>query len=158
MDAETIACEPLPVQEDLSGRRKKPLWSVDEVGASPAPPTSPPIAVVSPHNRWPWQDRLLRDLVESKDCKSWRDVAMCIGDRTEVDCFRRWQKVVNPNLKKGGWTPEEDRKIIELVARFGAKKWSLIASHLPGRIDKQCRERWVLPPRNPNAPPAKGLS
>lgn len=31
--------------------------------------------------------------------------------------------------------------IVELVAKHGAKKWSLIASHLPGRIGKQCRER-----------------
>lgn len=31
---------------------------------------------------------------------------------------------------------------MELVAKFGAKKWSLIAQHLPGRIGKQCRERW----------------
>jgi len=26
--------------------------------------------------------------------------------------------------------------------KYGAKKWSLIASNLPGRIGKQCRERW----------------
>lgn len=31
----------------------------------------------------------------------------------------------------------------DLVAKYGAKKWSLIASHLPGRIGKQCRERWT---------------
>ena len=30
----------------------------------------------------------------------------------------------------------------ELVATHGAKKWSLIAGFLPGRIGKQCRERW----------------
>lgn len=30
----------------------------------------------------------------------------------------------------------------ELVAQYGAKKWSVIANHLPGRIGKQCRERW----------------
>jgi len=28
------------------------------------------------------------------------------------------------------------------VGEHGAKKWSLIAGHLPGRIGKQCRERW----------------
>ncbi|KAJ1457435.1 Homeodomain-like protein, partial [Pelagophyceae sp. CCMP2097] len=33
-------------------------------------------------------------------------------------------------------------KVIELVRQHGAKKWSMIASHLPGRIGKQCRERW----------------
>ncbi|KAK6918425.1 hypothetical protein RJ641_016847 [Dillenia turbinata] len=44
---------------------------------------------------------------------------------------------------KGGWTgEEEDDLIIELVGKEGKKKWSEIASHLPGRIGKQCRERW----------------
>lgn len=32
--------------------------------------------------------------------------------------------------------------MIELVNKFGAKKWTLIARHLKGRIGKQCRERW----------------
>ncbi|GMH50904.1 hypothetical protein TrRE_jg7739, partial [Triparma retinervis] len=45
-------------------------------------------------------------------------------------------------VTKGPWTEEEDRKVVDLVGRLGAKKWSLIASHLPGRIGKQCRERW----------------
>ena len=43
---------------------------------------------------------------------------------------------------KGPWTAEEDRRVVELVRKHGAKKWSLIATNLPGRIGKQCRERW----------------
>ena len=31
---------------------------------------------------------------------------------------------------------------MQLVTQFGAKRWSHIASHLAGRISKQCRERW----------------
>lgn len=44
--------------------------------------------------------------------------------------------------KKGPWTEEEDRKVVDLVAQYGPKKWTLIATHLDGRIGKQCRERW----------------
>ena len=29
-----------------------------------------------------------------------------------------------------------------MVAEHGPRKWSLISSHLPGRVGKQCRERW----------------
>ncbi|CAG5088528.1 Similar to MYBL1: Myb-related protein A (Gallus gallus) [Cotesia congregata] len=36
----------------------------------------------------------------------------------------------------------EDEKVVELVERYGPKKWTLIARHLKGRIGKQCRERW----------------
>ena len=42
---------------------------------------------------------------------------------------------------KGPWTKEEDEKVIDLVQKLGAKRWSVIASHLQGRIGKQCRER-----------------
>lgn len=28
------------------------------------------------------------------------------------------------------------------MEKYGPKKWSTIAQHLPGRIGKQCRERW----------------
>ena len=37
---------------------------------------------------------------------------------------------------------QEDERIVELVGKFGAKKWSVIAQSLPGRIGKQCRERF----------------
>lgn len=32
--------------------------------------------------------------------------------------------------------------VVQLVHRYGPKKWTLIAKHLNGRIGKQCRERW----------------
>eukprot|EP00300_Choanocystis_sp_HF-7_P010207 c16840_g1_i1.p1 GENE.c16840_g1_i1~~c16840_g1_i1.p1 ORF type:complete len:477 (+),score=87.57 c16840_g1_i1:116-1546(+) len=40
------------------------------------------------------------------------------------------------------WTPEEDKRLIELVNAEGGNCWSQIASHLDGRVGKQCRERW----------------
>ena len=39
---------------------------------------------------------------------------------------------------------QEDAKIIQLVGQLGAKRWSMIAKELPGRIGKQCRERCLL--------------
>lgn len=32
--------------------------------------------------------------------------ATYLQGRTDVQCLHRWQKVLNPNLVKGGWTPE----------------------------------------------------
>ena len=48
-------------------------------------------------------------------------------------------KVVN---SKRAWTEHEDQLLLETVGKLGAQRWSLIASHLPGRVGKQCRERW----------------
>ncbi|KAA0057864.1 transcription factor MYB98-like [Cucumis melo var. makuwa] len=47
-----------------------------------------------------------------------------------------------PNVIKGQWTVEEDRLLVQLVEQYGVRKWSHIARMLPGRIGKQCRERW----------------
>lgn len=44
---------------------------------------------------------------------------------------------------KGPWTKEEDDLLCKLVGQHGPKKWSVIASQVPGRIGKQCRERWL---------------
>ncbi|CAA3007740.1 myb-related 3R-1 isoform X1 [Olea europaea subsp. europaea] len=68
--------------------------------------------------------------------------AECFKDRTDVQCLHRLQKVLNLELFKGPWSREEDEIIVDLVKKFGPKKWSTIAQYLPGRIGKQCRERW----------------
>ena len=34
---------------------------------------------------------------------------------------------------------QDDAKVVELVGKYGAKKWSSIANELKGRIGKQCR-------------------
>jgi len=46
------------------------------------------------------------------------------------------------NGQKRQWTEEEDRIVCEHVRKTGPRKWSKIAGNLPGRIGKQCRERW----------------
>ncbi|KAK3991229.1 hypothetical protein QBC44DRAFT_237322 [Cladorrhinum sp. PSN332] len=44
------------------------------------------------------------------------------------------------------WTPEEDRRLSEAVAletpSRGPISWHKVASHLPGRNNKDCRKRW----------------
>ncbi|GFS89057.1 transcriptional activator Myb [Nephila pilipes] len=96
-------------------------------------------------NRGRWlkeEDEQLKALVESYGESQWETVASHFLDRSDVQCQQRWYKVVNPELVKGPWTKEEDEKVIELVKKYGPKKWTIIAKHLRGRIGKQCRERW----------------
>lgn len=40
------------------------------------------------------------------------------------------------------FTPEEDRKLVELVAINGPRKWSKIAQGMDGRTGRQCRDRF----------------
>ena len=62
-------------------------------------------------------------------------------DRSELQCCQRWQKVLRPGLIKGPWTQEEDEALARCI-ELGVTKWSDIAERIPGRISKQCRERW----------------
>ncbi|WVZ17004.1 hypothetical protein V8G54_009986 [Vigna mungo] len=88
------------------------------------------------------EDETLKNAVEVFNGKNWKKIAEFFPDKSEVQCLHRWKKVLNPELVKGHWTKEEDDKIIELVSIHGPTKWSLISQSLPGRIGKQCRERW----------------
>jgi len=91
------------------------------------------------------EDSQLRDIVKIHGPKNWRKIAEILGStRTDVQCLHRWNKVLRPGLHKGSWTEEEDEIVRSMVLESGIKKvkWSSIAECLPGRIGKQCRERW----------------
>ncbi|OWM72005.1 hypothetical protein CDL15_Pgr017888 [Punica granatum] len=68
--------------------------------------------------------------------------AKCVLGKTRTQCFYRWHKVLNPEVVKGSWTEKEDNQLRELVKQNGARRWAFIAKSLPGRVGKQCRERW----------------
>eukprot|EP00656_Telonema_subtile_P010488 TRINITY_DN15062_c0_g1_i1.p1 TRINITY_DN15062_c0_g1~~TRINITY_DN15062_c0_g1_i1.p1 ORF type:complete len:321 (-),score=44.05 TRINITY_DN15062_c0_g1_i1:130-1092(-) len=44
--------------------------------------------------------------------------------------------------KKKAWCPQEDAYVVAHVDEWGACKWSKLKNMLPGRVGKQCRERW----------------
>ena len=41
------------------------------------------------------------------------------------------------------FSPEEDEMLKKVVCLFGAKNWKLIATMIPGRIPRQCRDRYA---------------
>lgn len=43
---------------------------------------------------------------------------------------------------KHAWSADEDALLRNLVAKFGAMRWSLISQKIDNRSGKQCRERW----------------
>ena len=95
-------------------------------------------------NRAKWskeEDQKLKRLVENHS-ERWDFIASNYPDRSDVQCQQRWSKVVNPEIFKGPWTKEEDKKVVDLVGKYGLKQWKLVARQLKGRIGRQCRERW----------------
>ncbi|TKY66689.1 Myb-related protein Myb4 [Spatholobus suberectus] len=50
----------------------------------------------------------------------------------------------NNGLKKGAWTPEEDKKLIDYITRYGHWNWRLLPKFAGlARCGKSCRLRWV---------------
>ena len=72
----------------------------------------------------------------------WQELAEQFEGRTPAQCMLRWRTVLNTENVKGPWCPNEDAQLMELVSQYGGKHWAHIASMLPGRTGKQCRERW----------------
>mmetsp|Transcript_5471 Transcript_5471/g.8255 ORF Transcript_5471/g.8255 Transcript_5471/m.8255 type:complete len:630 (+) Transcript_5471:327-2216(+) len=91
------------------------------------------------------EDTKLRRLIEKHGGKNWKMIAEELGsNRTDIQCLHRWNEQLRPGLLKGPWTEYEDQIVRECVEQFGAGKvkWSGVAAKLPGRVGKQCRERW----------------
>ncbi|EAY17910.1 Myb-like DNA-binding domain containing protein [Trichomonas vaginalis G3] len=54
----------------------------------------------------------------------------------------KWADAPVTDFINGSWTREEDEAIVDWVNTHGPTSWTKLAESLPGRIGKQCRERW----------------
>lgn len=71
----------------------------------------------------------------------WSKFASQMKNRTGKQCRERWANRLRPDLKKGTWTPEEDKKIIELQKEYG-NQWAKMVPHMAGRCDNDIKNRW----------------
>ena len=54
--------------------------------------------------------------------------------RSAKQCREHWNCYLNPTLKKGPWSMEEDVQLLELIrSNNGEKKWSEIVYSFEGR-------------------------
>lgn len=89
------------------------------------------------------EDQKLTDAVKLFGNCNWQQVADILGERTGQQCLHRWQKSLNPVIKRQRWNTEEDTLLERAVHLYGAGNWTKIQRLIPGRTDMQCRERWV---------------
>ena len=74
---------------------------------------------------------------------SWNRISKLMPGKSEIKCHTRWLELNNvSNCVTGTWTREEDLILMQLVNENGPRNWTKISKNLPGRIGKQCRERW----------------
>ncbi|KAF2138888.1 uncharacterized protein K452DRAFT_233705, partial [Aplosporella prunicola CBS 121167] len=70
---------------------------------------------------------------------SWSSVSNAIPNRNNKDCRKRWCKLTG--AKKGLWSLNEDRRLMEGVQKHG-KQWTLVAKTVETRNSDQCAKRW----------------
>jgi hypothetical protein len=59
-----------------------------------------------------------------------------------VSFYCRWVENLGPSLDTARRTAEEDAKQTEAVTELG-NDWVRVAALVPGRMNAQCRRRWV---------------
>lgn len=95
-------------------------------------------------------------------------------DATAQQCQKRYNDTLDPNLRRGAWTEDEDSRLSRAVAAFtdtpvdelrktfAAVKladrgipWQDVALFVPGRNNNQCRERFqiLMNPNDKNSKP-----
>ncbi|CAM9565122.1 unnamed protein product [Chrysoparadoxa australica] len=86
------------------------------------------------------EDAMLVALV-SQGFKNWGQLATHMPGRTSKQCRERWCHHLDPSIKKGNYTEEEDAQICEMQGRIG-NRWSQIAQMMPGRTENAVKIRW----------------
>ena len=101
--------------------------------------TNPP--VIKGKGSWTAEeDAILREKRQLYGRK-WAKIAKHLPGRQGKQCRERFVNHLDPQLKKGEWTDDEEAILIAMHEQDG-NRWSNISKHLPGRSDNDTKNHW----------------
>lgn len=83
------------------------------------------------------------------DLIPWEIVCQSLNPKRKArDCKRRWLHSLDPNIRKGKWTEEEDNSLKDAYLKHN-NCWLKVAAEIPGRNNDQCAKRYkeILEPK-----------
>ncbi|KAH0569554.1 Myb-like DNA-binding domain-containing protein [Spironucleus salmonicida] len=96
----------------------------------------------------PDQNDILTLLVASYTRPNWPEIAQILQKQcpfgskwTAQQCYQHYNRVSRPDLVKGRWSGEEDRKLYIILTKFGSGKFGEVCKNMEGRSDNQIRYR-----------------
>ncbi|OHT13799.1 Myb-like DNA-binding domain containing protein [Tritrichomonas foetus] len=88
------------------------------------------------------EDQKLMKLVQKYGDNNWVLIAGKFNGRTPRQCRDRYVYYLDPNIKKGDWTRDEENILLEKYQQLGSS-WKLISNFLPGRTEIDLKNRFL---------------